>query len=569
MGDSSKQLKHNMENDKPNVKLDGAAEFQAKLKLMRQKFSDGLPERIQELNAAWQEFVESGHDIKHISVLHRLVHTLTGTAGTFSYKKLSIDARALEIMLKDILDEGVQPTSDQQGQISKMLFEIEASSKQDLDIASNDTPIAPFVSSKTGWKILIVDDDEDLNALLSSQLVHFGYEVASITSLSDLRKSLINFKPDLVILDISFPEGGLAGIQETQDFDFEKYVGHFVPTIYISARQDLEARLEVVRAGGSAYLTKPINISILLERVRELINPQQEQSARVLVIDDDHSLVELIRYLLTQVNLKVQTVTDPKQALEAISKEKPDLILMDVHMPWCSGIELAQVIRQHMCFQSIPIVFLSSESDKDVHFNAVLKGGDDFLTKPFDVNVLPLFIKAKAVRAKAISAMMIKDGLTGLYNHTYIKELIHNEMYRSFRSQKTFCIAMIDVDHFKDINDTYGHTIGDQVLRSLSHFLLQRLRKTDSVGRYGGEEFMLLLPDTSGEDALHLVQDILKGFSEVEHHPHDYEAFKVTFSAGVISSDQESDGDSLIESVDKVLYEAKEGGRNQALLYNK
>jgi len=239
---------------------------------------------------------------------------------------------------------------------------------------------------------------------------------------------------------------------------------------------------------------------------------------------------------------------------------------MDVHMPWCNGIELAQVIRQQISLEAIPIIFLSSETDENVQFTAVLKGGDDFLTKPIDINRLPVFIKAKAHRAKALNSLMIKDGLTGLYNHTYIKELIDSEMYRCQRSKGVFSVVMLDVDHFKNVNDTYGHVVGDQVLRSLSHFLVQRLRKADKIGRYGGEEFMVLLPDTPLADAKKLFDKILNDFGKVQHHTLDDKEFEVTFSAGLISNEITQDTAMLLEQVDQSLYKAKHAGRNQVVV---
>lgn len=160
---------------------------------------------------------------------------------------------------------------------------------------------------------------------------------------------------------------------------------------------------------------------------------------------------------------------------------------------------------------------------------------------------------------------MIRDGLTGLYNHSYTKEMIDIELERSKRSGIEFSIAMLDIDFFKKVNDSYGHMVGDQVLRSLSHFLLKRLRKTDKIGRYGGEEFIIILSDTPVNEAMEVMNSILSSFREIVHFAENIQ-FQVTFSCGVISSNVTSDANLLIQTMDQALYKAKEAGRNQVVL---
>lgn len=540
-------------------------QFQAKLLAMQSKFQQSLPGRIEEINQAWQSVKTETATKEALELLHRLVHTLTGSAGTFAHTQLSNDSRALEIVLKAINDTNNNHalTQEQSEQIESLLALIIIASEAPIGNTLIHDTLVPVKDYNFCRKVMLIEDDVELNALLSSQLEHFGYVVESIIELKNVENAILNFKPDILVIDINFPEGSYAGIEEIERFDFMKHLGFDVPKIFISARQDIDARLQVIRAGGKAYLSKPLNISLLLEKIREFSQSSVEDNYQILIVDDDSALVDLMRFVLEQAGMDVQSVLHPKEALEAISRQKPDLILMDVHMPWCNGIELAQVIRQQVSLEGIPIIFLSSETDADVQFTAVLKGGDDFLIKPIDINRLPVFIKAKAQRARALNALMIKDGLTGLYNHTYIKELIDSEMYRSQRSKEVFSVIMLDIDHFKEVNDTYGHVVGDQVLRSLSHFLVQRLRKADKVGRYGGEEFMVLLPGTRLMDAKKLFDNILKDFGKIQHHTLDNNEFEVTFSAGVISNEITKDIALLLEQVDQSLYKAKEGGRNQ------
>jgi diguanylate cyclase (GGDEF)-like protein len=230
-------------------------------------------------------------------------------------------------------------------------------------------------------------------------------------------------------------------------------------------------------------------------------------------------------------------------------------------MPECTGLELAQVIRQMETYLSIPIVYLSSETDRDKQLEAVGLGGDDFLEKPIKPSHLVAAVTSRIERYRKLRALMLHDSLTGLFNHTTTKERLAQEIARAKRFNFTFSFALLDLDLFKSVNDTHGHLAGDRVLKSLSQLLMRRLRSLDTVGRYGGEEFAVILPNTSLETAVTVMDEIRMGFEHIHHHSGENE-FAVTFSCGVAQfPDCQSVGD-LIDTADKALYDAKHQGRN-------
>jgi diguanylate cyclase (GGDEF)-like protein len=546
------------------VEHDSKVEFQAKLLAIQDKFKASLRTRLIEIQQAWEQVQTVADKSESLESLHRLVHRLTGSAGTFGYALLSRDARALEILLQTLLTHVNIDYDEYCQQIQDMIDSLVNVADVEADNTLTMQQANHLGMKKNKNQILIIEDDKELNQLLTLKLENFGYKVESISCLEDLKVAFESFQPNLILADISFPEGDFAGIQSVKEL-LEKYdKWGDIPVIFISARQDIEARLQAVRAKGQAYFPKPIDFSALLNQVRELTDHVESEPYQIVLVDDDPALVSLLTFILEENGMYVAGVTDPKLALEVIYSHKPDLILMDINMPWCSGIELAQVIRQQDNLSTIPIIFLSEETDAEVQFQAVLKGGDGFLSKPIDVTKLPIFIQSRAQRARILSAFMIKDGLTGLYNHSYIKEAVETEMHRLERNHHEFCVAMLDVDCFKKVNDTYGHSIGDQVLRSLSHFLIQHLRKTDKVGRYGGEEFMVVFPETSLKSAVTVMNSILEKFRQVAHHAPNAD-FHVTFSAGVISSKLTQNVAQLLTTVDKGLYTAKNSGRNQVI----
>jgi diguanylate cyclase (GGDEF)-like protein len=238
---------------------------------------------------------------------------------------------------------------------------------------------------------------------------------------------------------------------------------------------------------------------------------------------------------------------------------------MDMYMPAGTGLELAAVIRQQPIYISTPIVFLSAETDLQKHLQAMQLGADDFLTKPILGGHLVSVVTARVQRSRILRSYIERDSLTGLYNHSRIKEQLELEIIGARRKNSTLVFAMLDIDHFKRVNDTYGHHIGDRVIKNLSRFLLNKLRRTDFIGRYGGEEFAIILPDTSEENSLKVLNRIREDFVKFPHYVQDTQ-FYTTFSCGLASFARYRDGTSLSRAADQALYEAKRAGRNRIRL---
>jgi len=237
---------------------------------------------------------------------------------------------------------------------------------------------------------------------------------------------------------------------------------------------------------------------------------------------------------------------------------------MDVHMPDYDGPDLASVVRQYDEWSSLPIVFLSAEMDLGKQVDALSHGADDFLTKPILAAQLVASIRVRVARSRTLSALLNKDSLTGLLKHASIKSAAINEISRGYRQNYSVVVAMVDIDHFKSVNDTYGHATGDVVIASVATLLRQRLRQTDMIGRYGGEEFLVVLPHCSAEDGRKRLEDIREYFSRLRFNQGDQE-FACTLSSGMVCSldASDQDRDRLLVLADEALYRAKRGGRNQ------
>ena len=245
-----------------------------------------------------------------------------------------------------------------------------------------------------------------------------------------------------------------------------------------------------------------------------------------------------------------------------MARFNPEVVLLDVHMPGCEGPELAQIIRFNDDWLRVPIIYLSAETDLSRQMQALLRAGDDFVTKPISDNALITSVFSRAQRARQLSNALARDSLTGLLKHADIKEQVSHEVARAIRSKQSVSVVMLDIDHFKQVNDNYGHPVGDNVIRALANLLRQRLRKIDSLGRYGGEEFLAVLPDCSTEHAKRIIDEIREHFQNLMFQAGNLE-FHCSLSAGVAQSDADVSPGELLERADQALYKAKRGGRNQ------
>jgi diguanylate cyclase (GGDEF)-like protein len=280
------------------------------------------------------------------------------------------------------------------------------------------------------------------------------------------------------------------------------------------------------------------------------------------MIDDQVSITQYYQQMLEFHGFDFKSLTEPSGLLELLEDFDPDIFLLDYHLEQYSGAEIARLIRQLPALESTPIVFLTAESVEQLKTNLVELGSDDVMRKDIKPDAFISQLTSRIKRGRKLRQQMKQDSLTQLYNHGYIQTVAQQLYSLSQRKKTPCCFVMLDLDHFKSVNDRFGHAAGDRVLTALAQLLQQRLRNSDAIGRYGGEEFLLVMPDTAAADAFVVLNDIRLKFSQLVFSEAN-SSFQCTFSAGLVNSPLFQTAQQALEAADALLYQAKIAGRDQ------
>jgi len=534
---------------------------QEKLKELRKTFSAQLPARIRTIEEALHDLFRDAWDPKKAEQAAQLLHTLAGTAGTFGFSALRAASKSTEAVIRSSIKDNGIPAASKRAEIREQFAALTAASGAAVvsEGGASVSTQAPFPVRSDIDTVFVVDKDPLFIDSLAHQLRCYGYKVEPFSTADGLADALKASTPLLIIMELSCHDDRHATSNAVTELQHGGRTS--IPVIYLSDRVDFSSRLQAVRSGGYAYFAKPVDIGRLVDYLDLLTKRIPRAPFRVLIVDDDPLLADYHATILQQAGMTAAVVTDPEQTLESLIEFRPELILMDVYMPGCSGMELANVIRQDETYIDIPIVYLSSETDVDRQLAAMGRGGDDFLTKPIQADHLISSVTSRAERYRTLRRFMIRDSLTGLLNHSRTKEQLDIEVARAQRNQSSLAFAIIDIDHFKSVNDTYGHYTGDQVIKNLSRLLQQRLRKTDTIGRYGGEEFGVILSDMDAATAMKVLDAVRQDFSQISQQAREA-TFSVTFSCGIAEFPHYKTASVLNEAADEALYRAKNNGRN-------
>ena len=282
----------------------------------------------------------------------------------------------------------------------------------------------------------------------------------------------------------------------------------------------------------------------------------------VLVVDDEEIICTLFAAMLGHYGrYHVVTTTDGRQVMDILRREPFDVMLLDMSMPAISGLEVLRQVTQ--AFEELPVIIVTGHGSIEIAVESMQAGAADFVTKPVPAAVLHLRIQ-KALEHARTRRLASTDGLTGVYNHRTFQERLSQEIARADRYSRPLSVLIIDVDHFKVYNDTYGHPQGDIVLQDLARLLQEMSRTSDTVARWGGEEFAIILPETDSVGAQKIGQRLCE---QMERYPFPGQELMhggtLTISIGVATYASASSKEALLQAADTALYAAKREGRNR------
>lgn len=540
-----------------------AAALAEQLARLRNDYLARLPAELATLQALAAGLDGGDADRASLDALHYSLHKLAGSGGTFGLTALSVGARALEQRVKDWL---AGTSVKERAQAHQAFVQDLAALGETVTMASVPAtvprPAGVGLGLDKSIRVWLVEDDFLLGEELARQLESFNYVVRQFTRMDDAESAAQAARPDMLIMEMMFDQ---EGENTTEGFALRPNLRALgCPLLFVTSLNDFRSRVRAAQLGAEGYFLKPLDISRLVNQMTRIFEQMRAPPPRVLVVDDDMDLAEHYRLVLLAAGMDAEILNQPASIMEKIAAFRPELVLMDVHMPDFSGPDLAGVIRQHDNWSSLPIVYLSADTDLDQQIEALDRGADDFLTKPISDAQLVAAVRVRIQRGRHLEEQISRDSLTGLLKHASIKESAAIEVTRARRNGKPVTLAMLDIDHFKLVNDTHGHAVGDVVISAVSVLLRQRLRQSDIIGRYGGEEFVAVLPECDGESAHLLMNDIRQRFSAVRFS-HEGKNFVCTLSVGLACSDvyPDSDGAALLVAADEALYVAKREGRNQ------
>ncbi|MFS0576182.1 diguanylate cyclase [Sporosarcina sp. 179-K 3D1 HS] len=294
------------------------------------------------------------------------------------------------------------------------------------------------------------------------------------------------------------------------------------------------------------------------------MNTLDEETA-VLIIDDDLEFVSFVKELLEKMGAQVIIALNGKRGIEQFYSVRPHYVLIDLYLPDMSGFEVLEHISETAQARQVITAITSVDASQANRVSAYENGAMDFLKKPLDMEIFIPYLLNREKMRKTIGRSVITDGLTGMGNRRHFDEMISYFAELSERSDVGFSLVMLDLDHFKKVNDQYGHPAGDEVLKRLGMVALEEKRETDHVFRYGGEEFSFIFHGASAEKAVVFIERLRERFNAIVFEEGEHR-FSVTFSAGVAT--YEGSIEQVISEADQALYEAKRGGRNRTVTYN-
>ena len=424
--------------------------------------------------------------------------------------------------------------------------------------------------------IVVVDDSSTMRAIIKKELEETGYQVITFSDGIEALSSLhwMQTPPDLITLDIDMPKmDGFTCCEHLRNNEATTRI----PVLFVSANDNLENRSRGFHLGSLEFISKPFARGDIAKAVSRVLRPQLTFAGMTaLIIDDNPAIRRMVSVCLQRLGLSTIETENGKKAYE-FAKENigsVDIAIVDFDMPIMRGDEFIHLARRLPEAEHLPLISLSGAGDSDAILHMFRAGATDYLVKPFiaeellaRVHVhlqLRRYTRHLEEMNKNLYEKAVNDALTGLRNKRYFQEAFEEMFARALRAGGDISCLFFDLDHFKKVNDTCGHAFGDYVLSTVGSLVKRNVRCGDLAARFGGEEFVVALPNTCLDNAK-IVAEKLRSLVEKQLFSNEWHQWAVTMSIGVASLHvhQPATASALLQVADQALYVAKYSGRNR------
>ncbi len=566
------QVDRLFDDDRSEAAAQKMKDFETMFLALVSKYARVLPNRINELAEAIEKAKQDPTNIELTEEVRNIAHKIKGTGGSLGFRRVS------ELMgfIEDTAINLQQRPKEEQliawADVDRKLLEVKEAGDSECQeineaVASSGHKPQPAPHNPAMTRILVVDDDRGFLDIVSELGKQRLVDIVQASGIKEALEQAVVYPLDAALINVVPENPELCFSLARQLRELPGYEN--LPLAFVSGQALVKDRVEAAHAGASLYLDKPLQSDALEKAVQHLVNIRQGGRPRILICDDDEFFCNTVALVLRNEGMIVRILNDPAKILDTMQEYPPELLLLDVMMPGVTGFEVCRMLRQIPRWQDLPIIFLTGQTGVEARLEAFRSGGDDYLPKPVVNEELLTRVKVRLDRSRMLRDRSDKDTTTGLLLRRAFSEQLSAILAEAQRLKSTFTVCLLDVDHFKKVNDTYGHLAGDKVLAGLGQLLSRRFRVDDLRGRWGGEEFMLAFKRET-KATMHLaVQRVLDEFRSITFSGDKGEEFCNSFSGGI--AEYPIDGESVFELVkiaDARLYQAKKRGRNQIVLDN-
>lgn len=537
-----------------------------KIAQIRGIYVESFPEKINDLLTGLKQLHKQAATPETLANFRIVVHNIAGSSGSHGFDEIYVLARKIEAQIMDMIDEKMSWQNHAQSidnQIYNLvaMFESELKSRGVInDIEGSIPQLDTLQLSHRSLGVFLVSQSPIELSLLAGLLEARGFVVFTFTSLKLACEKLELIAPAIVVLDLGDENKIHLNEQIKTQFGIN---GHDPAFVIISRKDDAEMRLNVARFGAEAFFTIPVNTHNFCSSLDVILEARGNDYCRILLIDNNPQRVRFIQKLCEDQCIVCEAINDIEEVTWKLIDFKPDLVIIASNLKHSNSYDAAKMIRLHESYFNTPIIFFLEEDSTESRLQALRAGADDCISDIECSHELFGIFKQRIKRYRRSNHLIIMDSLTGTLNRDAFFDRAGEELNLAARRNEKICLAMIDVDHFKQINDQNGHIVGDFVLRHISDYLINRLRRSDIVGRYAGDEFLVFLPDTD-LDSASAVLDIIRKNLVSQKIEVNNASVEVSISLGLVATqlNRPIDVESLIIEADKKLYEAKVAGRN-------